>query len=81
MASQRAITTFCWLPPDSVVMRSSLVAQLDLQPLDVAGQPRARARGRDQRRRDVSRPSVGMPKFSRIDLDSNSDSARRSRGT
>ena len=62
------MTTFCWLPPESVVIGSLGVAELDPQAVDVA-RPGARAcapatAGRGER----SRSSVAMPKFSRIGL-------------
>ena len=44
VASQRAITTFCWLPPDSVVIGVLGIAELDPQAVDVLLHARARAR-------------------------------------
>ena len=71
-ASQRAMTTFCWLPPRQRRDRGRPGRrELDLQALDVLGQAARVALAREQPA-GVSRRSVGSAKFSRIDSDANS---------
>ena len=79
-ARARAMTTFCWLPPDSVVIASWS------RPSRIFSRPEYAANLADARRTEISPPRasferVAAVKFSLMDSGGKIDSSRRSLAT